>query len=435
MRFPKLSAGIFLCACLLVLAGGASAAKGPVSFKLASIKATGSKRYTPDQITAASGLTIGQTVTEDDFKEAVRHLGETGAFSDISYRYKYDDQGATLEFDLVDNSQLVPARFDNFVWFSDQELAARFRERVPLFLDDELPVNGTLADQVSDALQAMLIEHHVEGRADYVRSADQDGPVTAIVYTATGPHIVIRKVDFAGAEPAELPALQETARKLEGVDYFRSTVHVHAEKDFRPVYLRLGYLKAQFADSQPKVVQDTPQETDVDVTIQITPGRQYNFMSASWSGNKIFSADKLQPLLHLQPGKPANAVELDQDLEEVQNLYGSRGYMAATVRPTPQFDDEHSTVAYQLHVQEGEVYKMGELEVRGVDRRATDRLSLAWKLRDGDVYDSSYPKRFLQDAAATILNLNQWDTTIHETRDDKTKTVDVSLRFDPRPLR
>jgi outer membrane protein assembly factor BamA len=434
VRFPKIPGGIWLCAWLLVFATGA-AAKGPVSFKLASIKVSGSKRYTQNEIIAASGLQVGQTASEDDFKLAVQHLGETGAFGDISYRYKYSDEGATLEFELSDNPQLVPARFDNFVWFSDQELAARFRQRVPLFLDYQLPLSGNLPDQVSDALQAMLIEHHIEGRADYVRAADGDGPVSAIIFTVGGPHILIRHVDFAGAGAEELPELQATARKLQGVEYFRSTVHVHAEKDFLPVYLRRGYLKVQFADSQPKVVQETPEETDVDVNIQVTAGLQYSFAGATWSGNKVFPAEKLQPLLHLQTGKPANAVELDEDLQAVQELYGSRGYMAATVRPIPQLDHAHSTVAYQLKVQEGEVYKMGELEIRGVDRHATDRLSLAWRLRDGDVYDSSYPKQFLHDAAASILDLNQWNTSVHETVDPKTKTVDVSLRFDPRPLK
>jgi len=432
----RLVAGVLALAVIgMPQASHAAGNAATATFKLASITATGSKRYTSDQIIAASGLQIGQTASEDDFKQAVQRLGETGVFSDISYRYKYSDEGAALEFQLTDNPQLVPARFDNFVWFSDQELAARFRERVPLFVDNQLPLSGTLPDQVSDALQALLIEHHIEGRADYVRSADLDGPVTAIIFTVTGPNIVIRNVDFSGASPAELPALKQTAASLQGMVYSRNTVHAHAEKDFRPVYLQRGYLKAEFADSQPKVVQQTPQETDVDVTVQITPGHHYNFTGDTWSGNTIFPAAKLQPLLHLQPGKLANAVELDEDLKAVQDLYGSRGYMAAAIRPIAKLDNEHFTVAYQLRVHEGEVYKMGDLDIRGVDRRATDRLSLAWKLHDGDVYDSTYPRRFLQESAATILDLNQWDTSVHETVDAKSKTVDVSLRFDPRPLR
>ena len=433
MGLPKIPLAVLLWGSLLCPCIAAPQARQ--TFKLAAINETGSKRYTPDQIIAASGLQIGQTVSEDDFKQAVERLGETGAFGDIAYRYKYSDEGATLEFDLTDSQHLVPARFENFVWFSDQQLASRFHERVPLFVDNELPLSGSLPDLVSDTLQAMLIEHHVEGRADYLRAADLDGPVTAIVYSVTGPHILVRNVKFAGAVPDELPALQEAANKLQGVEYNRSAARLDAEKDFLPVFLRRGYLKAAFSGPQAKVVEETPDQTMVDVTIPVVPGHQYNFASANWSGNTVFPAEKLQPLLRLQPGKPANAIELAADVKAAQDLYGTRGYMAATIKPIPKFDEEHLTVAYQIQVTEGDVYKMGELEIRGVDKRASDRLDLAWKMREGDVYDSSYCKRFLDESARSILNLDQWNTTVHETVDDKGKTVDVTLHFDPRPLK
>ena len=405
-----------------------------VTFKLASIKATGSRRYTPEEIVAATGLQIGQAVTEDDFKTAVQHLGETGAFTDVRYSYKYSGEGATLELQLSDNSALVPVSFDNFVWFSDQELSKTLHQRVPLF-QTQLPLTGDLPDQVSDALQAMLIERHVQGRADYLRAADLDGPVTAFVFSVTGQHILIRNVDFSGANPAELPALQQAARQLRGEEYLRSAVHTRARKDFLPIYQQRGYLKAEISAPQAKVVEESAQETTVDITFPVLPGPEYKFSSAQWSGNTVFPAEKLQALVQLKPGQPANAVQLEKDLKAAQELYGSRGYMAASIKPVPQMDEEHLTVAYRCQVQEGEVYKMGELEVRGVDNRAADRLSLAWKLRDGDVYDSGYPQRFLKESASSILNMNQWDTTVHETLDEKNKTVDVTLRFDPRPLR
>jgi len=41
---------------------------GPAN--LAAIHATGSKRWTPEQIAASCGLTPGQTITRDDFQAA-----------------------------------------------------------------------------------------------------------------------------------------------------------------------------------------------------------------------------------------------------------------------------------------------------------------------------------------------------------------------------
>ena len=57
------------------------------AFKLISVQVKGANRYKESQIVAASGLEIGQTVSEDDFKRAVRRLGETGAFTETRLQF------------------------------------------------------------------------------------------------------------------------------------------------------------------------------------------------------------------------------------------------------------------------------------------------------------------------------------------------------------
>jgi len=73
---------------------------------------------------------------------------------------------------------------------------------------------------------------------------------------------------------------------------------------------------------------------------------------------------------------------------------------------------------------------MGDLDIRGLDSKMTARLQNDWTLHPGDVYDSGYPGRFVQRAYKEI---GDWNTSVHETANDKDKTVDVTIRFDPRP--
>ena len=209
-------------------------------------------------------------------------------------------------------------------------------------------------------------------------------------------------------------------------------LQIQAEKNLLPIYLARGYLKAAFADTQAKVAQESPQETIVDVEFPVDPGRQYKLTQIQWSGNTVFPAEKLQPLIRLQTAQYANAIQLGNDLEAVQKLYGTRGYLAANIRSNPQTDDTQSTVGYQLHVHEGAVYHMGELEIQGLDARTTARLVEGWKLRGGDVYDASYPQQFLNDTNH-VISLVPWKISIHNSLNEKDKTVDVTLRFDPKP--
>ena len=416
---------------LVSLLPAQTAHKPPSTFKLISINVTGSQHYTPTEIITASGLQLGRTVSESDFKQASQQLGETGAFSDVAYTYQYSAQGTRLDVQVADSNRFLPVRFDNFVWFSDQELVERLHSVVPLF-HGQLPVAGTLIDQVSDAMQGLLLERKLQGRADYMRAAHQDGPIDAFIFKVTGPTIRIRNVAFTGAAPTELPLLQAAAKDLPGQEYLRSILQVQAEKNLLPIYLQRGYLKATFAEAEAKVAEENPQETTVDIDILVAPGRQYKLTQIQWSGNTVFPAEKLQPLIHLQAGQYANAVQLGDDLEAVQKLYGTRGYLAAHIRSIPQLDDTQSTASYELQVHEGDLYHMGELEIQGLDARTTARMVEGWKLRGGDAYDASYPQQFLRDTDH-VIPLAPWKITVHNSLNEKDKTVDVTLHFDPKP--
>jgi len=129
-----------------------------VDSKLIEIKVTGSKRFTPEEIAAASGLPLGATADDEVFRKAARQLGETGAFNNIAYSFTYSSAGTRLAFQVTDADKFVPAHFNDFVWFTDQELLQKVHERAPLF-SGELPTSGRLPDQVSDILQAMLVEN------------------------------------------------------------------------------------------------------------------------------------------------------------------------------------------------------------------------------------------------------------------------------------
>jgi outer membrane protein assembly factor BamA len=404
----------------------------PAAFKLVSIKTTGTKRYKSEEILAASGLQLGQTVSEDDFKKAARILGETGVFGDVLYSFQYSPDGTKLELQVQDAEQFVPVRFDNLVWFSDQELLDQLHTQVPLF-QGQLPIGGDLADQVSNALQGLLIARNVQGRVDYLRAAHEDGPVEAFVFTVTGPQIHIRNIAFAGAGTSELPLLEAAAKKLQGADFFRSILRTQEDKNFLPIYLQRGYLKATFGDAQAKIVQDTPQEITVDVAFPVDPGGQYKLTELVLAGYKSFPVDTLRALIHAEIDQPANAVQLNTDIDAMKKLYGTRGFMAVSIQPDPETDDATSTVKYKLNIQEGEVYSMGDLEIRGLDSRTTARLEDGWRLRGGDPYDSSYPKRFLDQADKELSLLADWEVSVRESLNRNEKTVDVTLRFNAKP--
>jgi outer membrane protein assembly factor BamA len=445
-----LCAGVFLPFAFSQTQTGSAAIPASAS-KLIEIKVTGSKRFTQEEVAAGSGLLIGSTVSDDVFRKAARQLGETGAFGDISFNFTYSSVGTKLIFQVTDADKFVPGHFADFVWFSDQELLQKLRERVPLF-HGELPTSGRLPDQVSDVLQAILVENGIPGHVEYLRSNDKTGKLQAFDYTVANIVIRIHKIEFPGAEASELRDLQAAAEKLDGRDYYRALLHDFVEHSVLPIYHERGHLRASCATPQPKVVKaPSPDSTDgrnpdnrnlddrnlddrspitfVDVTIPVTPGVQYKLAGWNWSGNKNLPTDQLQPLMHGKPGQIANTVQLGADLRDVQQLYATQGYVTATIKADSQYDDAASTVSYQLNVNEGDLYHMGELSFRGIDNNLTARLRAVWKLRPGDVYNASYLKEFLPQARKLLPPNMDWDVASHVTAMTRDKTVDVDLQY------
>jgi outer membrane protein assembly factor BamA len=403
---------------------------------LISIKVTGSKRYTDQQIAAASGLQLGTPIIEDDLKKAAVRLGAMGVFTDIGYTYSYSMEGTKLQLQVTDADKFVPVRFEDFVWFTDAEMLERIKEYAPLF-DGQLPVSGKLADQVSDVLQAMLVERSIPGHVDYVRSGKNDGPVDSIVYSVSDVLIQIRNVNFTGADAAELADLKEASRRVFDREYSRTVLSALVQKQLLPVFYSRGYLKAAFSDPQPKVVKLPSASHDeglhnltvVDVNFNVTPGKQYKLKGIDWSGNKEIPTDALQKMIRLHAGELANTVKLRDNLADVQKLYGSKGYVTAGFKTQADFDDASATVKIHIAVNEGYEYHMGDLQYRGLDNSLTAKLRDAWKLRPGDVYNAYYLDEYLPIARKLLPSNFDWDVASHVTPNVRDKTVDVDLIY------
>lgn len=441
----KLLVLVFLLCAVLAPPGAAqrrtSSGKVPAStpHRLLALKVTGSTRYTDLEILAASGLQLGQDAAEGDFEEAAQRLGKSGLFSEVVYSFSYSDAGVKLEFHLTDNDKikLVPARFENFVWFTDAELLAALQQRVPLF-KQLLPVSGRLADEVTEALQALLNEKHLPGRVDFLREAKQDGgELSGIVYRVEEVRIRIRNVEFPGAAPEQCAFLANAARRLSGAEYFRSKLGAIARFDLLPLYLQRGYLKAAFGPSDAHVVTESvpeaasrfQDEIEVDVSLPVTPSKVYSVSGVTWKGNAAVTTEEASHFFHLAAGRPADAVRLADDAESLIKLYRSRGYMTAQIKPEALFADEKGTVHYDMNIAEGDLYRMGELEILGVDTSSKDRLREAWKLREGEPYNADYTRKFLEDAPRFLPKGFQFSVKVNEELEAKDKTVDVTIHF------
>lgn len=415
---------------LCVVVSGQKSTKPKLSYKILSIRVTGAAQLKEDQVITASGLKLGQYAAERDFQQAMQKLGDTGLFTNLTYSYHYSPDGCDVEFQVAENTQLVPIIFDNLVWFSDDDLISQLHGRVPLF-NGRLPVAGNLADQVVDSLNAILVQRKIAGKAEYLRAAKMDGPIDSYIYKINFHPVLVRNTEFPGAETTELPALSAAVKQLSGEEFLHTKMGPQEKFNLLPVYLARGYLKASFSEAQAKIAEDGPR-TLVDVSFPVAPGQQYQVTGIQWHGNAVFPAEKLQELVHLKAGEPANAVQLTDDIGAVKKLYGTKGYLFARVDAAPEMDDTKATVMYQLNVAEGDLYRMGDLELDGLDPDASKKMAAQWQMKKGDPYDSSYLAKFFSIMYRDVGLRRPYNVVRKESVNQQDKTVSVALHFMPK---
>jgi outer membrane protein assembly factor BamA len=171
----------------------------------------------------------------------------------------------------------------------------------------------------------LLLEKNLPGRVDYMRMAPMDGgDIQALNFTVQDVKITIQGVKFLGPASGEETLLVEASKKLLGTGYVRDQVVAFGEKEWLPVYLQRGYLKAHFGDAVPRVIHQEGTSTVVELSVPVQPGPVYQVEEVSWTGNKVLPAQKLDSMIHLPVGEAANAIRRKGDLEAAEKPMGRR---------------------------------------------------------------------------------------------------------------
>jgi hypothetical protein len=187
------------------------------SGKLAAIEVSGSKRFPAEQIAKATGLRVGVTVQRDDFQAAADRLAELGLFSNVRFRFSQQGDSVKAEFQ-VEDAPALPVEFDNFPWFTDEELNQAIRQAVPLF-DGTAPANGTVLEAMAAALTKILGTRGVKGGVEHALATSPGSDSQLQRFTLVGAALKVSSVDFTDALARTVPGLQDRLSDLVGKPY------------------------------------------------------------------------------------------------------------------------------------------------------------------------------------------------------------------------
>lgn len=373
---------------LLLASSSPCSAQKPATLK--HIEFVGLKKLSSDKVIAASGLKVGDPVSPQILDAAADKLMQTGWFKKLSYKVRTADDEATVIFEVEEAAKSLPVVFENFIWFSEEEIARAIRQDVPFF-DGTAPEAGTTTDKIAAALQRLLTQKKIAGRVEHMPYADLAKGKQEILFTVEGVKIPVCSLHFPGATAIPEADLIKASQALLKSDYSRKDAAGFATYTLFPLYRHIGHLRAQF--QQPTAaLEESPSRCagGVALTIPVDEGVVYSWDAAEWSGNEALTKEDLTAALGMTPGEVADGSKIDQGLKDMRKAYGRRGYMTATFKESTEFDDATKRVSYRFIVTEGQRYFMGNLIINGLPAEDVERLKPKWTLGSNAVFDESY---------------------------------------------
>jgi outer membrane protein insertion porin family len=387
--------------------------------------------YTHAELLASSGLEPGQALMHDSLGNAAQRLLNTGLFSDATIDYASTGKARDIVVDLkpIPLEKLLPASFENLVWFTPDELTAGIHARVPLYRGVASDA-GTLPDDIQSALQQMLTAKGITAALSHaIIEPTNLHPQLTVNFKVDTPMVLFGKANLTGVPDALKTDTLQSLQRLDGAPYNEGLTGVTIEDTVLTPARSAGYLNAKLQDIQRS---PTPTSNGLAVTYAATfiPGDAYKVSTITWNPTPLYSAADFARDAKLHPGDPASDSALRNTEAPISKAYLLQGYLDVYVLPHPVLDAANHTVAYTLTTVPGDIYHLHSVNVDGLSPQARALFDADWPMKPGDPYSDIVVNTYLIKHAAQPL-FRTYGPTFRAVGDPQTHLVDLTLTFTP----
>jgi outer membrane protein insertion porin family len=322
------------------------------SFTVGDIKVEGLQRISEGTVFNYLPVNIGDHLTTQRVREAIRALYATGFFRDVELRR----EGNTLIVVVLERPSIESFTISGNKDIKTDELQKSLRN-IGL-------APGKIFDRsvLDDVTQSLTDEYYSRGKygveIDNTVTADTDNRVKIAIKIREGDRAVIRSINIVGdTKFKQKDVLQSFQLKTpnwlswykQDDRYSRETLQGDLER-LRDYYMDRGYANFQINSTQ---VQIAPEKNDIFIDVNITEGQIYTISSVKLAGIFVVPKPELERLVEIQPGEIFNRKLITATQKLIQDRLGEDGYAFAKVDPVPTPDDKNHTVALTFFIDPG----------------------------------------------------------------------------------
>jgi len=345
--------------------------------------------YIRAQIRLKPGDPYAPSASDDD----VRNLYGTGLFYNIRVNEELTPDGVALTYIFQGKPRLTEISIQGNSRLKTRKLKKKVTSKVGEPLDER-----KLFTDSREIQQVYEKKGYPGTQVKYVVNIDESaGRGTATFEVKESPKIKIKEITFEGAgdyPEKKLRKVIKTRKRwwlswLTGSGRFKDDQFEEDKMKLEDFYLEHGYLDFQIRD----VRFVFPTTNTMHIHFDLVEGTQYEVGTVAVEGPTIFPTNTIEGLLRQGPGTTFTPGGLRQDVEAIENFYGSKGYIDVTtssrnldVQRIP--NTETGTIDLEYRITEGQKSYIEKIEIRGNYKTRDKVIRRELAVSPGEVFDS-----------------------------------------------
>ncbi|HAV12435.1 MAG TPA: outer membrane protein assembly factor BamA [Opitutae bacterium] len=322
--------------------------------------------------------------------KSIRTLYGTGYFEFVEVEVvNAANETVDVIFNLVSKYRIQNLSFYGNRDYSDNRLASKAEIQAEQWLDEY---------QVSEAAERIQ-EYYVEQgypdvEVDYrIDRNEQTGLASVSFDINEGGEVRIDNINFEGNTSFKDKKLLKTLETSEhgwlswitGSGKFDEKLFKEDLNLLRSFYRDNGHLDVEIKEDDVSI--DFVSDDQIDITIQITEGRQYMIGDFSVEGATIFTSEEILARVGIKPGEVFSPSAVDEAADAIQSLYYASGYLETGVRAERVPNMQTSRIDVSFRVRESEKFYLESIKVEGNTKSKAKVIIRELALRPGDVFD------------------------------------------------
>ena len=316
---------------------------------------------------------------EDDVRELLRSRKFLAAFAAT----RVEDGQAVVVFTVQEKPTIVSVEVQGNKKFTDAELY------------ELTPTAGSVLDRyaINRAREDILQKYKQKGY--YYATVELDEAAlqseNRVIYRIMeGPRVRVRHVLYEGNRAYSPMRLGQRVETKPYIWIFRTGEldEERAERDALAVqkfYRDEGYLDARVGY---RLDFDPIKRADLDLVLVIEEGVRYRVQELRFEGNTVFSDDRLRAILKLVPDKFVRDEVLQQDIKNIQDLYGEIGYVGVHVETRNDFVEEPGLIVLRYVISERDQSRFARITIRGNRQTKDEVIRRELRFFPGEYYNT-----------------------------------------------